>query len=55
MRMISVWCGDMNLVLGDMSNITVIIYRYIYQLRGHVTKTEIMDMLCHCFNPVIHG
>jgi len=53
MRMISLWCGDMNLMLGDMSDITVIIY--MYQLRGHVTKTEIMDMLFHRFNPAIHG
>lgn len=45
------WCGDMNLVLGDMSNTTVIIY--MYQLRGHVTKPEIMGMFC--FNPVIQG
>ena len=50
-RMTFVWCGDMNLVLGDMWNITIIIY--MYQLRGHVTKPEIMGVLC--FKPVIEG
>lgn len=49
--MIFVWCGDMNLVLGDLSNIIVIIY--MYQLRDHVTKPEIMRMFF--FNPVIQG
>ena len=45
------WCGDMNLVLGDLSNVNFIIY--MYQLRGHVTKPEIMGVFC--FNLVILG